>query len=423
MAVAAYPGWYGYVLANAGSTRGVVEIGFVLAALAIVARPLGLAGLAALAALQLGEAALLLPELPNHRWVATFLNLALLATLAGGFSFLRFQAAARAIVVILYAFATLAKLNVDFLDPATSCAGEFYGHVAEWLPLPDGRGVRLAVAWGTILIEGLLPLGLLFARDRARHAVVAAGLVFHFALALDLGKHFLNFSAVMTGGLLLFLTPAGLAELGRPILRFRAALAAALAVELAIGFLAALGLPLGLVFLVARQVIYGGFVLWIAARVVRLPVEREIELARPGLAAAVVVALAVLNGLSPYLGLKTRTGFDMYGNLRMEAGRSNHLIVPRSLDLLGLLADRGRILEADPRGRAHGLTPGTEWPWLELSRRLAAEPPPRVVYERAGKRFVFDPARGSRVPPPPWLLGKLLVFRPIGEETRGLCVW
>ena len=423
MAVAAFPGWYGYVVGNVASASGLVALGFVLVALALVVRPLGLAGLVILAGCQLAEAALVLPELPNHRWVATFLNLALVATLAGGFSFLRFQAAARAIVVILYSFAFLAKLNVDFLDPATSCAGEFYGHVAEWLPFPDGREARLVVAWGTLVIEGLLPLGLLFTRDRLRHGVVALGILFHFGLALDLGKHFLNFSAVMTGGLLLFLTPAGLAEVARPILRRRVVLAAALAIELGLGFLSAFGVPLGLAFLVARQTIYGAFVLWIAARVVRLPVEREIELARPGFAAAVVVALALVNGLSPYLGLKTRTGFDMYGNLRMEAERSNHLLVPRSLDVLGLLADRGRILEADTRGRARGLTPGTEWPWLELSRRLATEPAPKVAYQRAGKRFVFDPAKGSRVEPPPWLLGKLLVFRPIGRETRGLCVW
>jgi hypothetical protein len=423
MAVAAVPGWYAYVLRNAAGMRGFVEIGFVLVALALVSRPSGLSSLTVLAAFQIAEAAFFLPELPNNRWVATFLNLALLATVARGFSFLRFQAAGRTIVVILYAFATFAKLNTDFLDPSTSCAGEFYGHVAEWLPLPDGREARIAAPWGTLAIEGLLPPGLLFTRGRLRHAVIALGILFHFGLALDLGKHFLNFSAVMTGGLLLFLTPSALAEIARPIMRRRSLLALALSVELALGFLDSLGAPLELAFLVARQTIYGGVALWIAARVIRLPVEREIELARPNLAASMVVALAILNGLSPYLGLKTRTGFDMYGNLRMEAERSNHLLVPRSLDVLGLLADRGRILDADARGRARGLAPGTEWPWLELSRRLASEPPPRVVYERAGKRFVFDPAKGSRVPPPPWLLGKLLVFRPIGRETRGLCVW
>jgi hypothetical protein len=46
---------------------------------------------------------------------------------------------------------------------------------------------------------------------------------------------------------------------------------------------------------------------------------------RPALA---VVALVFLNGLSPYLGLKTETSFAMYSNLRTEPGFENHLFMP-----------------------------------------------------------------------------------------------
>jgi mRNA-degrading endonuclease RelE of RelBE toxin-antitoxin system len=41
-----------------------------------------------------------------------------------------------------------------------------------------------------------------------------------------------------------------------------------------------------------------------------------------------VLALMVLNGASPYLGLKTESSFSMYSNLRTEGGKSNHLFIP-----------------------------------------------------------------------------------------------
>ena len=52
------------------------------------------------------------------------------------------------------------------------------------------------------------------------------------------------------------------------------------------------------------------------------------------------ILFAALNGLSPYLGLpKTYATWTMFSNLRVEAGRSNHWLVPASWQPFGFLRD------------------------------------------------------------------------------------
>jgi hypothetical protein len=43
--------------------------------------------------------------------------------------------------------------------------------------------------------------------------------------------------------------------------------------------------------------------------------------------------LVLVNGMNPYLGLRTQLAFSMFSNLRTEGGRSNHLFMPRLLTL------------------------------------------------------------------------------------------
>jgi hypothetical protein len=60
------------------------------------------------------------------------------------------------------------------------------------------------------------------------------------------------------------------------------------------------------------------------------------------LVAVVIVALTALNGLSPYLGLKSATGFNMFANQVTADGATNHFIVTRTA---GLRAEEGATLE------------------------------------------------------------------------------
>ena len=332
----------------------------------------------------------------------------------------------RTTVVVFYAFAAFAKLNHDFLDPAASCATQFYRHVTTWLPLPTADWAVVATPWGTLIAEAALPIGLLFARGRGRLAVIALGIVFHLALSLDASKHFVNFSAVMMVALVVFLPRRDLAALtagrvGRSTpLSF---LGGALVVLFLLGIATAYGALLRLPFFAWRHLLMTAFAFFLLARLPWRTVTDEPRAMALGFAPMLVIALAVLNGLSPYLGLKTRTAFDMYSNLRLEADRSNHLLVPRSLDALGILADRVTILDVqDPEIRAK-LASAEEWPWFEFMRALGESTTVRTTFIHDGEQVTYDAKRLGRYDEPPWILRKLLVFRPLGEKSRGLCLW
>jgi hypothetical protein len=57
--------------------------------------------------------------------------------------------------------------------------------------------------------------------------------------------------------------------------------------------------------------------------------------------------LITLNGMSPYLGSKTQTSFAMFSNLRTEEDRTNHLLMPGSLQIWDLQRDTVEIVESN----------------------------------------------------------------------------
>jgi hypothetical protein len=427
--ITAAPEWFSLLVSQPASLS-VIHVALPALAFLVALRAPAPWLLGLLAAAQLAHVADGLPEVPNHRLILGFGDLAVLAALLQ-----RRRApdvldallpAVRAIVVSLYAFAFFAKLNTDFLDPSSSCAAQFYGNVISWWPmLPDGPRIRAGAVVATLVVEGTLAVALCV--PRARPAAVLAGLGFHFLLALDATKVFLNFSAVMFAGLLSFLPRAFWDALGGSLERrpgLRAALGAGLIAIVASGLFAAADWPArNQVYVWMRQAVWSAYALalvgyvlwwWTSAH------QTERPLPWPSPAAMAAIGLAWLNGLSPYLGLKTRTTFDMYSNLRLEADHSNHLVVPRSLDVFGFLHDRVSVLETnDPALRRAYVETGDELPYFELRSYLTQHPQTRVRYVRAGneRREV-----GTREPVTP-VMRKLVIFRPLGERSRRECVW
>jgi len=427
--ITASPDWFA-ALVTQPANLSPIHVALPALAFLVVLRPSTPWLLGLLAATQLAHVADALPQVPNHRLVLAFVDLALLAALLrpprGGDVVDGLMPPVRVIAVSLYGFAFFAKLNTDFLDPSSSCAAQFYGNVVTWWPmLPDGPAVRAAAVFGTLVVEGALAVTLCV--RRARPVAVLGGLLFHFLLALDATKVFLNFSAVMFVCLASFLPRPFWDELGEVLERrpaLRVALGTGLLAIALSGLLAAADWPArSPVYVWVRQVVWSVYALSFIGYVFRWSVwsyRPERPLPWPGPAAIVVIALVWLNGSSPYLGLKTRTTFDMYSNLRLEADRSNHLIVPRSADLLGLLRDRVAIVETDdPTLRRAYVATGEELPYFELRAYLTEHPHTHVRYVRGGKEVrevgTHEPVSS--------LVRKLVIFRPLGELSRRECVW
>ena len=201
--------WPAVFLPNSAFTPSppLLLAALILAAVAVIIRPASVWRLLSLAAVQVVDVGYHLPFVSNHWLLSGCVSLALLA--AGAGLWLRagraaVQAAAlyeivtpavRGAVVVFYFFTFFHKLNADFLDPATSCAGTFFGHIVALTALPPLPALVRPAIVTTLVVEGVLTVGL--AVPRWRRAACWLGAGFHVLLALDALKLFYNFSAVM----------------------------------------------------------------------------------------------------------------------------------------------------------------------------------------------------------------------------------
>ncbi len=434
--------------------------GLVLAAVAVIHRPASVGRLLGLAGVQLLDVAYYLPFVPNHWLLTGIVSLAILGAagagaLRGGRAGLQFgelyqtlTPPVRISAVLFYFFAFFHKLNADFLNPDMSCAVKFLEQTLALVGLAALPGMGTSVIWATLAAELFLAVGLAVPRWRQAACLLGAG--FHMLLALDAPHVFYNFSAVMFAVLWVCLPASRADSLARsPVAgyfgRFHFLGGYGLIVGLAWWFPAEAwrvtafgfsGLWLGLAITLLRR---GGFLgrcnVVRFACAARRPSDRPIPLApieaQPGRRVAGVLlllpALVVLNGLSPYLGLKTRTAWQMYSNLNLDAATSNHFIVPYSLDIGGFLADSVRILAtSDPALRAGYVRTGLWITWFELRRHLGQQPVKELTYVRPAR--VAGPVGPAEEAAPRKTLGqavleKLLIFRPVGAASAGVCDW
>jgi hypothetical protein len=430
------------------------------AALWAILRPSSPARLLLLLAVHLATVAAELPRVVNHWLLMGFTSLGLLVALAPR---LRARAAGRparslaellppvqAQILLVYAFATLAKLNAGFFDPAHSCGAEHYRRLAQSLPLlPQAPWASDAAIGGTLLAEAALPLALLLRRTRL--PALAAGWAFHLALGWN---GYWDFSAVAAAYYAAF-APARLLEGGRRALERRARLRSACeallrAARRRLAFPAALLLllaPLGLAALagapeheLALAANRAGRLLWLgawAALGLALLLSWRAAPARGEPAPAPRVrsawrqpvlwlgpALAFANGLCPYLGLKTEHSYTMFSNLRTEGEEWNHYLVPRSLRVFGFQDEPVRILRSSQPRLERLARGGFRLVPFELRRAAREYPQATLVYEtREGRRraapLSADPLL-AQAPHP--LLAKLLLFRPVPAARRNVCL-
>ncbi len=389
------------------SAVGVALLAVGLGAVVVLARPTRRAMFVLAAAVPL-SAALEAPVLGNHWLLAAAVSLAYIAT-AGRWEL--FTPAARWTLVVFYAFAAFAKLNTGFLDPTTSCA-VFYANqalTAARLPaLPPAGAEATALIVATVLAEASIPV--LLVMPLTRHAGVLLGLAFHGLISLDVAQHFYDFTAVLLALFVLFLSE----DVGENAERMIASVPERWR-GVACAGIAALGLavtfanvtpagPLSTWFL--RRLSFVAWLPYLALATWLIVRARAAE--RPSWqlapAAAIVVGLVFVNGLTPYLELKTAYGFNMYANLVTTNGRSNHLLVRRTLPVRRDQERPVEILFSSDRGLGRYAAQGYLLPWPSFRAFLAAHPDVSVTYRRDGETLSLQRAsdRPNLVAPTPW---------------------
>jgi hypothetical protein len=422
-----------------------------LAALGLALKPASVLRFAALATALIVDWAVHMPVVVNHLWaVAVFcVGLVVAAGAAllrgrswprdGGELYARFGPVLRNIVVLVYLFAALAKMNSGFLDSGVSCAVAMSDDLLGRFPVDLRASWQHApTIWGTIAIELAIPVLLFFKRTRL--IGLGIGIPFHIVLALSGHTPFSGFAMAFYS---LFLPLDFPDRLDRLRARFHAldalAARAAAAARSPLAFPAlAVGWLMCALFVVdlaggafdqAVTAVFTVFAVMLGALTAAalldgrpvIPRERAFRLTHP--AWAVVLLVVVANALSPYVGLKTQVSFTMYSNLQTEADQWNHELIPEAVRVFDLQDDVVRVTASSDERLSAAAEDGTRFVWHDFHRHLRKHPDASVTYERAGRRFVVaragdDPvlSRGESLAE-----RKLLEFRDVPVAEKNEC--
>ncbi len=373
-----------------------------------------------------------LPKVANHSIIALFINIFLLVNTTHFFlkdkkMKVGFDHNQRGMVIVIlslvYFFAFFHKLNHAYLELNLSCATQIYQKLLTTplgFFLPNNTSVYWFNIYGSLFLEGLfvflffifptvgILLGFIF------HSFLSFGMLYDFgavifSLYFILSDHFEK--GVVTTKI----------RWGRSFLYF--SLIPLLFVNVFkfnLGFehhtLTTIFFVLGSSFLLLPELKFK-------------PVFYLKKLNFKFLH-SVLIVLFVLNGLSPYLGLKTISNFSMFSNLRVEGKGSNHLLVNDELEITSYNDDIAWIISAEGPPEEWVFHKGIGIPFMELRRvvtelRLIEYPFLSISYLRGDKLFQFDNALGERseLPDLPFWQRKLLGWREVRRDGVEVCRW
>lgn len=345
--------------------------------------------------------------------------------------------------LVFYLFAGFAKLNSAFFDPAVSCAVFFLDESLDSMGLgalgiQDEGAVRWAVIVATAAIELAIPWLLMWRRTRI--PAVAIAVVFHAVLSIDKAHQIVDFSSFLTIVYLSFLPAAAFTRL---VERARSlAVEAAARVSVRPQVLHAAGVALVFLTGLAAEAHVPGvnssrtLLWWIWQPVVaviivvlvryarRQPDGPAKPLGRPPAWLVAVPALAFVNGLLPYVEVRSAGSWNMYANLRVVDGESNHFVVRRGLPLTREHRELIEILRSDDPRLEYYATEGLLLPRKQLRSYVAGNPDVAVTYRYSGE--VVDSPRAGDDPlldePVSLFREKFQVFRSVSANQPEACL-
>lgn len=361
----------------------------------------------------------------------------------------RFAPVVTLMLVIMYWFAFVAKLNTDFINPNVSCVVAMYGDLIRRFPfLPDTPAAHQASIALTLLVEAAIPLLLSF--RRTRWVAILIGLPFHLVLGLIGHRTFSALAYALYALMLIDTLGPFIAVCQTRVSRYvpattwrRGSVCFAVALVVGVAGLIIADVTGNFRFRLAGVSVYripwiiwigwslvmsalvSAAIFWQRMRVLDKPLAQKT--AHPGWLWG-AIPLVLLIGLSQYIGLKTETCFTMYSNLRTEGNWNNHLFMP-AIKLGPWQNDLVRIIATDHPDLQEYSTHNDLLTFFELRRVVAgtaASDAFYLSYERAGSEhyLAWNDHRLRQSEPwgkHPWLLGKLLYFRPVPTDECVPC--
>ncbi|MBW3128164.1 hypothetical protein [Hymenobacter profundi] len=423
-----------------------------LAAFVVLSKPSSVVRLLALIALQLYEVFFRLPAISNHWLFTTFVNLTILQALlwvvikkrslqVDRAAFLRaFAPAVRLELLVLYCFVVLHKLNWAFFSPSASCAAVLYKAQHAEALLPNSPAFILANIYLTIAIETLIPLLLIFRKTRNIGLVV--GLVFHCIIAFNSYNGFYDFSSMIFAAYFLFTGYNFSTTIHRLYKnsinswfafkqRFSQFTLSHTLLWTALFVFLLCGIKIiSKISTDYFQLIWGAYsFLYILLFLLSLYKARQYFPTRlftlPNAFFCLLPLLVFLNGISPYIGLKTESSFAMFSNLRTEGGITNHLFIPVSAQIFDFQKDMIEVVASSDTELQRIADEGKLITFFQLKNRVADVRPARVEYIRNGQRRTFELTSAAPndelLHKSPSLLRKFMRFRMINKVDPQPC--
>lgn len=279
-----------------------------------------------------------MPIISNHSLITNFFLFS--AVLLGAYHSLRGQSwalffqqlcfAGRCLLLVMYLFGVLHKINSDFLNPDVSCAVILWREMPYFLSWLDFTFIHYLTIYGTLIGETAIALCLLI--PRWRHLGIVSGMAFHALLGLSGYAMYPPFSTLCIALHCCFLSP----DAAQNILRasewkkiwrwFKTVKGVFAGSGLLLMFLFTAWIQSYTAFGIVWLVLISPFLLIVSrygAATTAQPLKADIS---SRLIVSTISLLFLFNGLTPYLGLKTAQSINMFANLRLEAGVSNHLV-------------------------------------------------------------------------------------------------
>lgn len=442
--------WASSVLFHlAGNTRLAPEWGRALlgaAAVAVLVRPRIAWLTVPLAGAVLTNVWIEAPVLGNHWLLQGFIAVIVLGAVLGSRgdgsdAISRLVGPARLTLLAFYGFAAFAKLNGDFFEPVASCAVFYLRESADsWgaISVVDGlsSGAERAVAVVVASVELSVPVLLFFRRSRTTGVLL--GLLFHFVLALDRSHQFFDFSSILLVLFVLFLDDETRLEIVDVAQRARRAVAARWESGPEIAHLLVLaGLAGAVVFAAGPSdwsaprdlrvvgvwvwIGFGSVVTAVVARAARASTgdpDPHLFDARQPRWLLLLPALAVVNGVTPYVELKSGYGWNMYSNLAVVDGESNHFVIRGGPSLTDEQSRLVEVVESDDPSLGFYIRGDWLLPEQQLVDHLADRPGSHALGLVNGETVRYGSDAGAARPV--WRQ-KFQVFRAVDAEGPVNC--
>ncbi len=344
----------------------------------------------------------------------------------------------RVLLLVMYFYGVFHKVNEGFLDPEVSCAVALW-RVMPWpIHLLDHPFFHYAAIYGTFAVETVIAIMLIVPRLRGWGIVIGIG--FHGFLAFSAFAMYPAFSTLTIALHVLFLSPSQAERIVtglnyRTIMAWLHSWQGYLLLALALPAMAwfaiqgdynrVAGVWLLLAIPVLLAILFPGKA-GAGSNAVPDENEREFLWSRLGWL-NVIGVLFFLNCAMPYFGLKTAQAMNMFANLRVEGGVSNHLVLPWAPGPFGYVGDLAEITAAtEHRLLERYAERGVSLVWYDLLNRLDRSPGTTVSFVRNGVLYEGQSAATlaneiAATLHPEWMR-KWFHFRAVQKDVPPPCV-